>query len=348
MRSPRLQRILFFSIFGAGTAALVAAALFLLLPLFRAVSVDDANQPIPMTPVATGVRRALDGRLVDPGHASMRAVAIIMDNHVDARPVSGLARASLVWEVPVEGGLTRFLAVFPFDALPEKIGPVRSLRPYFLDLAGELDAALLHVGGSPEALTRAKSSPLFRLNQFFDGKYFWRDEARDAPHNVYTSGEKIAKAFADRGMTQEGALGSWQWSDVPSTAGDVAASITIPYEAAHEAVTWTWDARGVFVRVVDGTPVLDADGAPIIAENVVVQFTAIAVLDEEGRRRVTTTGSGRALLARDGRVVTGRWERTGTGRTRFFDGAGVEYVFLPGTTWVNIVPTNFSVRVNGR
>ena len=149
--------------------------------------------------------------------------AATIDNITVARPQSGISKASLVYEAPVEAGITRFLAIYPEGEDVERIGPVRSARPYFLDWAAEFDALFVHVGGSPEALEKLRAYDMRDLNEFFNGAYFWRDRSRSAPHNTYTSTEKLIaadrKRFADRKPPE---VAGWRFKDdAPAEVGVV-------------------------------------------------------------------------------------------------------------------------------
>lgn len=304
------------------------------------------DAPIPVTVADTRRPRDLDGALVEQGGEHIRNIAVVIDGMVDARPTVGLAVAPLVWEAPAEGGIPRFLAVYPFDAVPEKVGPVRSLRPYFLDFASEVGAVLLHVGGSPEALERAKTFPLDRLNQFFDSVYFWRSSDRSAPHNVFTSGYLIARAFVDREYEKNRDVPLWSYttSDVPEgTEG-----LRVVFSTPSYTVDWQWNgATNQYERLVGGEPAHDADSTAITAANVITQFTTIEILDEVGRRRIVTEGEGRALVATRGQVIEATWKKESGGRTRFFDTSkqGVEVTLTPGTTWIEVVPLKADVTV---
>ncbi|HSD12679.1 MAG TPA: DUF3048 domain-containing protein, partial [Patescibacteria group bacterium] len=164
---------------GSGEAGRPAVAVKVEVPESAAVAEPAA---------APTKRRVIDGVAVPEDAPDVTGYfAATIDNLSVARPQAGLTKASLVFEAPVEGGITRFLAVFPDDVTADRIGPVRSARPYFLDWASEFDAVYAHVGGSPEALEKIVAYDMRDLNEFFAGKYFWRDENRDAPHNAYTS-----------------------------------------------------------------------------------------------------------------------------------------------------------------
>jgi hypothetical protein len=307
-------------------------------------------QAVPKEPAA---RRALDGAPLDAPHSG-DYVAVMIDNMSPARPASGLSKAVLVIEAPVESSITRLQAYFdPADEVA-KIGPVRSVRPYYIDWATETDAMIVHVGGSPAALDILKAGNLRDLNEFFYGVAFWRDAERYAPHNAYTSTEKLRGAMAHKyGDHTAKAVPAWMFKDDAAHAkaalGDIAMdaewpTLHISYNAAPYDVDWRYDAgSNTYVREQGGK--LQEDGeVPLRAKNVAVQFTTVKVLDEVGRRSVVTKGSGDAIVATDGKIIKGTWE-TLNGRTRFVDAEGDEIVFNAGTTWVQVVPTGFDVTM---
>lgn len=314
--------------------------------LFRAKSkTPPANQPVNAA-VSTQVRRRLDGVLVDPAQADLKPYAVMVENHPDARPQSGLSKAQLVWEAPVEGGITRFLAVYDGTEKADEIGPVRSARPYYLDWAKELNAIYLHVGGSPDALTDLPKMKILDLNQFFNAQYFWRATVRQAPHNVYTSSDLLNKAKDDK-QWGDSDIQSWLYkddaalSDRPTSVPDV----DINFSAPDFEVLWKYDTQANdYVRSMAGQPHNDKDGSPIIAKNVAVEFTKVVVLDSEGRRQIDTVGEGRALVFFDGQSIDGTWKKTAAeNRTRFYDSNGNEIVFNAGSTWIEVVPKGTEV-----
>lgn len=301
--------------------------------------------PVPALPATPVARRVIDGMPIEDPSAEKGYFAVTVDNHSEARPQAGVSEASLVYEAPVEGGITRLLAVFPSDADIKSIGPVRSARPYFLDWASEVDAVYVHVGGSPEALERIKKSAAFKdLNEMHAGKYFWRDKARNAPHSTFTSMEMLRLAretrFADR---EPKPLEGWRFKDdAPLEERPESAELAIGYADSYR-VTWRYDREtNLFVRFRAGREEKDAAGFPVRAKNVVVQYAETKVLDEVGRRRIDTKGGGEALAAIDGRIVGGRWKFDG-GRTRFVDAAGNDFVFAAGQTWIEVVPNDTPV-----
>ncbi len=305
-----------------------------------------APSPAP-APAASG-RRIIDGAPTDVAEADQRVFAVMIDNMIDARPPSGLARASLVIEAPVEGGITRFEAFFASDSQVSKIGPVRSARPYYLDWAAEFNAVYAHVGGSPEALDLIASRKPLDLNEFFAGKYFWRDSGRKAPHSTYTSTSLLAKALTDRfaGAGPRPQTAAWKYRDgtVQVQPGEVTA-VTVDYSTPAYRVVWRYDAaKNAYRRFQNEDELRDDDGAPIRASNVVVQYNKVRVLDEIGRRRIETVGQGQAVVFFDGSAVEATWKKTSLkDRTRYYAEDGSEIAFEPGTTWVEVVPTDGKV-----
>ena len=290
------------------------------------------------------VRRPLDGLMVPADAPAAKYVAVMIDNIAEALPQSGVSKAPLVIEAPVEGGLTRLMAVFPSDADVAKIGPVRSARPYYVDWASEFDALYAHSGGSPEALTRLRTGgEVNDFNEFYNGEAFWRDAVRSAPHNLYTSTALLKKAFG--AMEETRALSAWKFKDDTSPEDRPNEIVKLDLgEAGKWNVRWVYDKeKNVWIRVIGKTVQADADGSTVLAKNVVVQLTTVVVLDEIGRRRVDTTSGGDAFFAADGRVIGASWKKQ-DGRTRFYDAAGNELVFNAGTTWVEVVPTGTPIN----
>lgn len=289
------------------------------------------------------VPRALDGVLVSAEDANLLPYAVMIDNHPDARPSSGLAAANLVFEVPVEGGMTRYLAVYDATTTVDQIGPVRSARPYFVELADALGAVYAHVGGSPEGLNLITALPKFRdLNEYWNGKYFWRSAKRDAPHNVYTRTD-LLHAAADAKSWSTGLLRGWRFKDedpmenATGTSRGRLAGPTIP-SGGVVVVAWTYDrTANAYSRYLDGRPHVELDGAQVRAKNVVVLLTDAEVKDAEGRLKLRTIGRGDALLYRDGKKFTLTWRRTSGGLYQFETVDGSDATFNRGTTWVEIV-----------
>jgi hypothetical protein len=311
--------------------------------------VPAAAAEVASAPVPQGPARLIDGvfAAVPEPPAESPYLAVIIDNHTEARPASGLNAASVVYEAPAEAGITRLLAIYPSGAGVAQVGPVRSVRPYFIDWASEYGALLAHVGGSPEALARLKadSDPVTDLNEFWNGANFWRATDRSAPHNAYTSSALLEKAAARKDATAK-QLASWRFKDdAPAADRPTEAVLRIGSKARGYEVQWRYQPAGnAFERLQGG--VLQRDGGQaVMARNIVVVLTKVTVLDDVGRRRIQTTGEGSAVFALDGQTYRGTWRKSGVAaRTRFYDASGTELRLNRGVTWIEVVPDNTEVQ----
>lgn len=300
-----------------------------------------ANGEAMTVPTSTGpvVPRRLDGLLVPEGEEAYPPIGIMVENHPDARPLSGIAAASVVIEAPVEGGITRLLAFYDVTTTVDQVGPVRSARPYFVDWAFGWKALYMHVGGSPDALTKiqALGDSFYDVNEFFASHSFWRNGARSAPHNVYTSHELMEGAWSSEGTSTTRVRVAWHFS--PAVEAEKRGSydkISVPYGGSY-SVTWDYDKeKNVYRRSLAGRVQSDADGTPQEVENVLVMKTDQKVLDDVGRLEVRTTGSGDAFGYRDGNKVVLRWSRSPGEPIRFSEPDGSEFLFVPGKTWIEV------------
>ena len=280
-----------------------------------------------------------------------QVLGVMIDNHPAARPQSGLNEARIVYEAPAEGGITRYLAIFGVTDTAERVGPVRSARPYYLDWLGEYgDGLYLHCGGSPEALRRIEAENIFDANEFYWGPYYWRASGLDAPHNLFTSSEKwqlLYNRYSAKHPLREWA--GWKFGDPPpsSTSTEYLSQIKIPYGADY-VVTWKYDAvSGMYERYINDRLHIDSNGQAIKAKNVIVQWSGVNILDNVGRREIDTTGPGEAKVFRDGLGIEAEWRKiTAENRTRFYDKkTGAELSLAPGKIWIEIAPTTLVLEV---
>ncbi len=298
-----------------------------------------------------GPRSPVDGTpLAEDG--GLNYYAVMLDNHSDARPGAAVADAPLVIEAPVEGGITRMMMFFPDGGSDlERIGPVRSARPYYVEWAQEYGAILVHVGGSPQALkVLTEYEESYNLNQMVHGAYFWRDRARYAPHNVYSSTdllqsarEKLDYAELDFDTSRPFKQGGF----VGRPVGDPPVeSVSIDYSTASYHVTWKYDGdTNTYARYQGKGEFTDEDNQPVTADNVIVQFAKVEVIDYVGRKEIATEGEGDAVVFRDGRAIEAVWVKDEGSRTRFlFVGSDEEIPINVGTTWIQVVAEDTSVE----
>jgi hypothetical protein len=274
------------------------------------------------------------------------ALAMKVENSVDARPQTGLNAADTVWEEVVEGGITRFVAVY-HSTLPAEIGPVRSVRPMDPAIAAPLHG-LFGFSGGQAAYVSAVADAGMQVLSFDNGVAgFYRIGSRDAPHNVYAD-PNVLVAQAD---PQHLAAPAPQFEI--ATAADQATVATAGTPAATLALTlsglshpnWTWNGTdGTWLRAEGTTPAVEADGTPMHATNVVVlrvDVVATGGTDPAGNPVPETLleGSGEALVATGGRTLPVTWAKNSvTDRLVLLGPDGNPVRLAPGTTWVELVP----------
>jgi hypothetical protein len=292
--------------------------------------------------------RAIDGVEVKNQDSNRFPFAVMIDNHPDARPAYGLAQANLVIEAEAEGGITRYLALFASNEVIPKIGPIRSIRPYFLEWAEEINPLVVHCGGSPEALAMAIKDKVYDLNEFYNGKFFWRDEKRSAPHNVFTSSKKINE-YLEAKKLYAGEYLSWQYSREITEGEPKNMEIKINFFSSVVSsfeVVWKYDIiKNIYIRYLNGEKQVDGDGGYLESTNIVIQYAEKEVIDEKLRLDIKTIGSGQAVFCKLGRCNAGFWEKESkTSRTKFYLPDKKEYDFFPGTTWIEVVNKNIPVN----
>ncbi len=271
---------------------------------------------------------------------------VMIENHVDSRPVAGIDKASIVYEAIVEGEVTRYMAVFDQNVAVERIGPVRSARPFYVELAEEWDGVYFHAGGSPAGLEKLKTSPMYNINEISgDGIYFWRDTQRFAPHNLYISGENMRRARSAKDIaTTTDSFTPWKFkddADISSTtfnfdtASSIATSVIADF-AGHDLYKVEFrysSSSNDYTRYLGGQLHKTEQGIIVKAKNIIIQKVAARVVDSYGRLAVDVDGSGVGELYQDGIRKDITWEQVG-GRTLYFDDDGQEISFNRGVTWV--------------
>lgn len=297
----------------------------------------DPPKPTTMASPLTGVQ-------VAPEVAESPVYASIIENHPDARPQSGLGEAGVVYEALAEGGITRFLALF-LDTKPKEIGPIRSIRTYFVDWALEFNAPLMHVGGNIDALDMIGPYNVKDINQFYNSGYFYRSRDRYAPHNVYMTQANQTAVLKDKGWNKAATFTpNARKKDAPANP-PTNPTITVNYSTVGYQAKYTYDATtNSYLRNMAGAPHIDRNtNTQIKVKNIVVQYmptTYGTTRIGEQSTRMATPGSGKAVVFRDGTAVEGTWSKSShTTRTKLLDSTGKEIPLNTGNTWYSIVPT---------
>jgi hypothetical protein len=280
--------------------------------------------------------------------APLPPLAVVVENSPEARPHSGLTRADVVYETLAEGGISRFLALY-LTGDAATVGPVRSLRHYFVFIAAEYGADLIHIGSSPQGFAWRDALDLGKLDESAGEPGVWRSRARFAPHNAFTDTAVARVHLAGRGRQQGAGWGPLRFGPSSPEGGLPAESLSIRFLPWQYRVHYLWDpAAERYRRFMAGVPHLDADtGEQISPASVVVQFTDIAPIpgDTAGRVNVGLDDSGGLLLVySQGVMREGTWHKGAPqDPTRWLDADGQHVVLPPGPVWVEIVPLGAGV-----
>jgi hypothetical protein len=282
----------------------------------------------------------LTGMIVaDDATAKRPVTAIMIENSPDARPQSGLKQAGVVFETIAEGGITRFVALYQ-EAQPGLIGPVRSVRPYYVEWAAGFDPSMAHVGGSAKALTMIRSGNYgVDIDQFFNGGSYWRATDRYAPHNVYTNFTKLNALNITKNHTTS-AFTSFIRKDDPTVKTKPvtnASSIDIPVSSGYYTVHYDYDVTSnSYLRSEGGAPHMDREEGRIQPKVVIALKVPIVNGFEDGyREQINTIGSGKAEIFQDGSVQEVSWSKADAKSQLIFTGADGKLVSLNrGQTWI--------------
>lgn len=296
-------------------------------------------------PVETRVEAPLTGELVDPAVADRRVLAVIIENSPEARPQSGYNDADIVYETLAEGGITRTMALFQSKG-SEEIGPVRSARDYFIEWLSEYNGIFCHIGGSAVALDVIKNDNIPDINQFYNGSYFWRSNDRYAPHNVYTTTEKLYAAATANKLAVTGAPKPLSFkSDALENERPVGQKVTVNFSGPLFQVIYNYDPKtNTYARNVVGVAAKDAKtGVQITPKNVIIEYTSITpYVNYEGAQAVRIgTKTGKGVFIQDGKGIEMTWTKDSrSARTVYKDLQGNEIQFNRGQTWVEVVPAS--------
>jgi hypothetical protein len=280
----------------------------------------------------------LTGAEVTPELNKRAVTAVMIENSPDARPQSGLNDAGVVFEAVAEGGITRFLALFQ-ESQPSYIGPIRSSRPYYLDWLLPFDATYAHVGGSPAALAQIKSLHVKDLDQFANAGAYQRVTARYAPHNVYSSIEKLYSLAQSKGYTTSNFTGFTRKAAAPS-ATPTAKSIDFAISSYLYNPHYDYDAAtNSYKRSEGGKIHTDEKSGAQLSPKVVIALVTPSALESDGTHNsYTTTGSGPMYVFQDGTVTQGTWKKDSrTAQFVFTDSAGQPLKLNAGQTWISLV-----------
>lgn len=302
-------------------------------------SASSTPTPAP-TPVAT-LTAPLTGLPVEQS-VTNRPFAVMINNFGPARPQSGLTQADTIWEIEAEGGITRLVAIFQSNDFTDPIGPVRSIRPYFIQVGEFYNSVIAHVGASNDALAilqRQKKQTLDEINN--SGASYYRDKSRKAPHNVYTTLEKLREGAAKRKYTESVTVPQLTFDPAPPAlaSADSGTQLKIKFAIEDYKVSYSYDsATSLYNRFINDKPHIDKNNnAQLKAANLVVLATKVNAYDDYGRLVVDLDSGGEAVLFQQGKAIPCQWERK-EGDVIRITKDGKELPFIPGVTYYHVVP----------
>jgi hypothetical protein len=313
----------------AGAAGLVTG---LLVALNHGAPAKPVSAPTPAP--TTQLRSPFTG---EPVNALNRVLAAKIDNIVYARPQTGLTHADIVYVLPVEGGLSRFMAIFSSD-FPPVIGPVRSARQDDLPLLRQFGRpAFAYSGATATLLPYIEKNA--RIVDLYDGitKGYFRSTDRSAPYNLYAHTKTLMQQAKNASKARD--IG-FRFGP-PPPGGKATKSESVSYPAASFKFTWS-AAKQRWLVSMDGKPAMTTDGGRLSPATVVIQHTTVRTSRflEYGKPPpyAESTGSGPALVLRNGQAWTGHWSRpNGSNRTKFTTTSGQRMTFATGQVWVLLV-----------
>jgi len=309
-------------------------------------AVDKSGEAAKQATVAS----PLTGLQISEDAAKQPVVGIMIENHYpDARPQSGLSAAGAVYEAFAEGGITRFLAIFQ-EPLPDSIGPVRSLRPYFLRWGLEYNIPVAHAGGSQPALADIGTLGMKNIEALaYGSSYFFRASDRPSPHNLYTNNSKLTALVSKLGFDKAPTFTPLTRKEdtTPVTAANP--DIKITYGNASYNVEWKYDAsNNNYGRSQGGAVQKDRNNSTqLTAKNVVVMYTPTSYgtqPDGKPETNINLIGTGKAVVFIDGGAIAATWSKaSNSAQTKFIDSAGAEIKFNAGNTWYEVIPVGNAV-----
>lgn len=281
-------------------------------------------------PVPSGIYNPLTGLYVEK---TQNLTAVMIDNLAPARPQSGLIHADIVYEIEAEGLITRLMALFYGDP-PEFVGPVRSARPYYMQLAKEWDAYYVHVGGCNESFAKIGEWKIRDIDDVKGHRGFFLDKNRKRPHNTYLNFEEALK-----GKPENGNFKNWVFVDTPDKEPEYV-EISFRYSSSNK-ITYKWDKeKQAYLRFLNDKSYTDREsGEQVFTNNIIFQFANHRNLHTELQHIwVDVVGKGEAEYFLGGQYYQGTWEKKSLLEpTIYYDQQGQPINLVKGKTWIQIV-----------
>lgn len=326
--------------------------------LTEPVTEEVTTEPETVDPyyVPEGMMRSyLTGELINEGQGNRRPVAVMLNNIIDAIPQTGISRAGVVYEAPVEGGLTRLMGIFEdYDDL-DKIGSVRSARTYYVYFAREFDAIYAHYGQCEYALSLLNSSEIDNISglEAVGNVAYYRTSDRKAPHNAYTSAACIQDGIDYLGYRTQYTQdyeGHYQFAQgnevVTLDSGEDAKKVVVGYPNNKPWFEYN-DADGLYYRFQYGAKHIDdMTGEQLAYRNIIMQYCGWESYYGTQYLNINVSSGGAGKYITNGKAIDITWQKDSQyGKTRYYDEAGNEIVLNQGKTWVCIIQKDQTGRI---
>lgn len=292
------------------------------------------------------VKSYLTGENVPESIGRRRPIAFMMGNDINGAPQSGIGNAGVVYEAPVEGGITRLMGIIEdYDSL-EKIGSVRSCRDYYLYYANEFNAIYAHYGQAAYALPFLDQHVIDNLNGLTLGNTYFRTSDRQAPHNAYTNASYLAQGIASLGYSQTYKpeyTGHYVFAaDGTETTLDAGAAANVVrldnFSDNHPWFEYNAETKEYSRFQFGSAHVDELTGQQLTCDNIILQYSSYQPYDQNGYLNVDTISGGQGKFITRGKAVDIRWEKDAVwGVTHYYDANEQEIQLNPGKTWVEIV-----------
>lgn len=290
-------------------------------------------------PAAT-VIAPLSGRITDAATLAHPSIAAKVDNHWDARPQAGLEAADIVFEELVEGGLTRYVAIW-HSTIPAEIGPVRSIRPMDPDIASPFGGIIAYSGGQPRFIALMRAAPVYNAihGQADTESTFFRAPGRKGPHDVLVRAPEVVSQHAELAPpTQQFGYSLDVASATATKEGAPTARMDFRF-GGSATPAWVWDATSATWQrfMTGGAPDMAGNGTQLAATNIVTVRVPVTV--SQGIPKTELIGGGEAWVSTGGATVHATWSKpSATSPIRLVDDNGATVRLGPGNTWVELVP----------
>ncbi len=308
--------------------------------------VSTSQETTSVDPYAGKARSYLTGEYIDEKDVKLRPYAIMINNIQAAIPQSGISKASIIYESPVEGSITRMMALFEKPDHMKKIGSVRSCRIYFAYFSLEWDSIYCHYGQSKYAKKFLKSKKIDNICSWNGEGAYYRTNDKPAPHNCYTFGKgllKQRKKLKYKKHHKNTFQGHFKFADIDKPIelanGKDAIKVKVGYSYNHAYYKYDKDNHQYY-RYQYGQKHIDAkNNKQLHVSNIIIQYVKTKLYPDNKSLNMTLSGDGKGWFITRGKAIKIKWhkDKQKSGQTKFYDENGNEIVLNTGKTFVNIV-----------